>query len=280
MPSALSGPSAISVQSCVATSPPSYPSYRHCPHHTSGRRHTTCCRQAGDYTIAIIAGGFDGFAPETSPVRPGSAGGTGGEGRGSYTLTVRHAQFAEGSLGQAGSRAGCLANGQARNYTLQTSGSSDGNLYAALDSGNVSRLRVRCDGCDWVEAAHPIRAISASPCSMRNATNWTVQVAARAGGSTPTWGVPLPPPSARALPAARAPRAATCLACHPHLARCGPNCDGAGAAGRRGHGGPRGARAHRICGLGDAAERHHRSRAGERTGGGAGGRGVGARGWG
>ena len=88
---------------------------------------------------------------------------------------VRHAKFSEGSLGSAGTRAGCLANGQARNYTLQTSGSSDGNLYAEITSGNVSRLRTRCDGCDWVEAPHPIKAISASPCSMRNATNWTVQ---------------------------------------------------------------------------------------------------------
>ena len=76
---------------------------------------------------------------------------------------------------------------------LQSSGAGDGNLYVALspsadpvsgynNSGNVSMLRARCGGCPWVEAQSNmlsvggVTAIAASPCDLRNASFWTVEV--------------------------------------------------------------------------------------------------------
>ena len=60
------------------------------------------------------AGGAFGFGEYSEVSR--------GEGRGRFSLSVRHAGFANGSMGAGDARPGCLALGQSRNYTLQTDG--------------------------------------------------------------------------------------------------------------------------------------------------------------
>ena len=57
-------------------------------------------------------------------------------------MQVRHAKFTDGTLGADASRAGCVTYGQTRNFSLTSIGVTDGNLYAAVVQGNVSRLRV------------------------------------------------------------------------------------------------------------------------------------------
>ena len=138
--------------------------------------------QSGTYTVAVVAatGGGGGFGPELLTTPAEIAIGLGvsrGQGRGDYILRVRHAQFQDGAMSPSGEvRPGCVTYGQTRNFTVQTSGLSDANLYAEVSGANVSALRARCTGCDWVSANPPISALAASPCTMRNETIWEVQV--------------------------------------------------------------------------------------------------------
>ena len=37
-------------------------------------------------------------------------------------------------------------------------------------------VALTCLGCEWVEARHPVQALSTSPCDLRNETVWEVQV--------------------------------------------------------------------------------------------------------
>ena len=136
-----------------------------------------------DFTVGV--GGA--FMPETD--YPSMR-----EGRGTFELSIRHRRFAGGMIdGGYSERGGCVAYDQTRTYYLQSSGPGDGNLYVALspsadpvsgynNSGNVSMLRARCGGCPWVEAQSNmlsvggVTAIAASPCDLRNASFWTVEV--------------------------------------------------------------------------------------------------------
>ena len=94
------------------------------------------------------------------------------QGRGRFNLYVRHAQFADGAMATPDdTRPGCVSYGQTRNYTLHTSGMHDANLYVEVSGGNVSRIRARCAGCDWLEATPPMSALAASPCYPRNGTS-------------------------------------------------------------------------------------------------------------
>lgn len=123
-------------------------------------------------------------------------------------------------------RPGCVAFGQTRNYSLTTSGSGDANLFVEVTEGNISSMRARCEGCEWVgwtvgcvpdakpgsccdhysqyyncggsgddnggTAQLSRAALGMSPCTMRNGTTWQVQVSladattATLDGLTPT----------------------------------------------------------------------------------------------
>jgi hypothetical protein len=142
----------------------------------------TLTHQAGTYTIAVIPGtvGDGGFGAEllTSTAEIAIDSGVPRQGRGRFELRVRHATFVDGEMSRPNdARPGCVSYGQVRNYTLTSTGMGDANLYAEVSGGNVSRLRARCAGCDWVEATPPLSALSASPCAMRNGTTWEVQLA-------------------------------------------------------------------------------------------------------
>ena len=138
--------------------------------------------QAGTYTVAVIAGNLGGFGPEllTTAAEREINSGVARQGRGRYRLEVRHAIFEAGEIGEIGGggdvRQGCVDYGQTRNYTVRASGIGDANLYVSLSGANVTALRARCSGCDWLSAEPPISALSASPCTMRNGTTWEVQV--------------------------------------------------------------------------------------------------------
>ena len=143
----------------------------------------TLAHQAGSYTLAVVPGAFGGFGAElltsAAEMELYSTAGVPGvprQGRGRFRLRVRHAAFQSGDIPGVGSRPGCLAFGQTRNYTINTTGAGDANLYAQVSGGNISRIRARCAGCDWVEATPPLSALSASPCTMRNATTWELQL--------------------------------------------------------------------------------------------------------
>ena len=41
---------------------------------------------------------------------------------------------------------------------------------------NRNTVALTCLGCEWVEARHPVQALSTSPCDLRNETVWEVQV--------------------------------------------------------------------------------------------------------
>ena len=134
--------------------------------------------QAGAYTVALVAGSEGGFGAElmTTAAERAIDMAVGREGRGRFRLTVRHAQFHDGPVPDAASRPGCVSYGQTRNYTLQSFGMGDNNLYAEVSGGNVSAMRARCADCDWVEATPPITALAASPCHQRNGTTWELQI--------------------------------------------------------------------------------------------------------
>lgn len=123
-------------------------------------------------------------------------------------------------------RPGCVAFGQTRNYSLTTSGAGDANLFVEVTEGNISSMRARCEGCEWVgwtvgcvpdakpgsccdhysqyyncggsgddnggTAQLSRAALGMSPCTMRNGTTWQVQVSladattATLDGLTPT----------------------------------------------------------------------------------------------
>ena len=156
---------------------------------------------AGFYTVAIIAeDGGNGFGDECKDVESVNAEtgetdiamvgqcsdaekelltGIPRQGRGRFTLTVRHTQYMDGEMSNPDdTRAGCVGFGQTRNYTLTSQGMGDSQLYAEVTGGNVSLVRARCLGCDagWVEAKPPIQALSASPCQSRNGTIWELQI--------------------------------------------------------------------------------------------------------
>ena len=140
----------------------------------------TLSQQAGTYTVAVVAGteSDGGFGAEllTSAAEIAIDAGVARQGRGRFALHVRHARFQDGAMAAHESRPGCVGFGQTRNYTVTTSGMGDANLFTKISGANVSALRARCDGCDWVTATPPISSLSASPCSMRNSTTWQVQV--------------------------------------------------------------------------------------------------------
>ena len=135
--------------------------------------------QAGTYTVALVPGDQGGFGAEllTSAAEVAIDSGIPRQGRGRFRLRVRHAMFRDGAVdGTGDSRAGCLSYGQSRNYTLTSTGLGDGILHAQISGGNVSALRARCEGCDWVVATPPLSAVSLSSCSMRTGTNWELQL--------------------------------------------------------------------------------------------------------
>lgn len=134
---------------------------------------------AGTYTIAIVGGDEGGFGAEllTSPAEQSIDLGVARQGRGRFRLHVRHAQFHDGTMSTpTDARPGCVSYGQTRNYTLASTGMGDANLFVEVSGGNVSAIRARCDGCDWVEATPPISALAASPCNQRNSTTWEVEL--------------------------------------------------------------------------------------------------------
>ena len=153
--------------------PPAYNAQRvYFDNRTAGGQVGVFCTlepHAGVYTVAILGDHTfeSGFAKEEWLARPG---------RGRFNLTVRHAQYASGALQPYDERGGCAHFGQTRNYTVTSAGAEDGNLYARLEGGNASFIRARCSGCEWVEARHPLQAVSASPCDLRNGTSWELQV--------------------------------------------------------------------------------------------------------
>jgi len=138
--------------------------------------------QSGIYVLALIAGDGGGFGPELlesdwTDAEREIQGGISRVGRGRFTLTVRHMQFVDGPMGTPDDeRRGCVSFGQTRRYSLRTTGLGDANLYAEVIGANVSSLRARCLGCEWVIATPPISAIAASPCSARNGTSWELDV--------------------------------------------------------------------------------------------------------
>ena len=155
----------------------------------------TLPHEAGTYTVAVVAGDAGGFGAEliTSQAELAIQAGVPRQGRGRFTLHVRHAMFEDGLMDSPlDMRPGCVTHGQTRNYTLITTGPDDANLYAEVTGGNVSAMRARCTGCDWVEATPPINALAASPCNQRNGTTWELQlrmddvVTAPLAGLTPT----------------------------------------------------------------------------------------------
>ena len=139
--------------------------------------------QAGAYTLSVVPGDMGGFGAElltsaaelTLQAQTGTPG-VARQGRGRFRLRIRHAAFQDGEIGGGGgSRPGCVNYGQTRNYSMTSSGMGDANLYAEVH-GNVSSMRARCAGCDWVEATPPLTALAASPCTMRNSTTWELQL--------------------------------------------------------------------------------------------------------
>jgi len=152
--------------------------------------------QAGDYTVAVVAGAASegGFGPElmTTAAEAVIDSGVARQGRGRYALHVRHASFEDGHILPNTVRSGCVSYGQRRNYTLVSTGVGDANLYVAVRDGNVSSLRARCEGCEWITATPPHYALGMSPCDMRASATWHVEVTlddatpATLAGLTPT----------------------------------------------------------------------------------------------
>jgi hypothetical protein len=140
----------------------------------------TLAPQSGTYTIAVVPGttAQGGFGPElfTTEAEAFFSVGVPRQGRGRYRMHVRHAQFKDGQMSSPSNQPGCLDFGQTRNYSLTSMGMHDANLYVELTGANVTKLRARCAGCDWIEAAPPLSALAASPCYMRNVTEWEVQL--------------------------------------------------------------------------------------------------------
>ena len=136
--------------------------------------------EAGTYTVAVVAGSSadGGFGPEllTSAAEQSIDAGVARQGRGRFTLRVRHASFDDGLVASPSVLPGCVGYGQTRNYSLATSGMGSANLHVELAGGNVSYVRIKCAGCDWFTAAPPITALSASPCAMRASTTWHIEV--------------------------------------------------------------------------------------------------------
>lgn len=108
-------------------------------------------------------------------------------GSGRFELTVRLKSFVSGALqlngSELGPRAaqfpGCTTYGQNRTYVVQSFGSADSGFYAHVNRP-ISRLRAKCDGCEWQEARLGAGgteiAISRTQCDVRLAANWTLEI--------------------------------------------------------------------------------------------------------
>ena len=129
----------------------------------------TMANQAGDYVVVVSPDGSDDFGFGSEDYLPR-------QGRGRFNVTVRHAAYKSGELHSPDVRGGCVHYGQIRNYTITSHNEQDGNFYANIEGGNVSFVRARCAGCEWVEARAPLSAVSASPCDLRNGTTWEMQI--------------------------------------------------------------------------------------------------------